>query len=129
MPIVTTGVRRVGFASRSGITARRPYGFLVGFGVGLGLVEAFGLADGEADGLADGLAASSGAASSDAWWSPSAEIHSTVPGTPSAPGVTTMPRRSSQPGAWPASRYCALYAPLELLLAFSMATIRAFGPS
>src|SRR4029077_14698722 len=106
MPIVTTGVRRVGFASRSGITARRPYGFLVGFGVGLGLAEAFGLAEGEAGGLgggaagaaegeadvvAVGLPASPGAASSDAWWSPSAEIHSTVPGTPSAPGVTTMP--------------------------------------
>src|SRR6478735_2614600 len=111
MPIVTTGVRRVGFASRSGITARRPYGFLVGFGVGF----AFVLADGATDGLGDGLAvASSGTASSDAWWSPSAEIHSTLPGAASVPGVTTMPRRSSQPGACPASRYCALYAPLEL---------------
>ena len=102
---------------------------MVGFGVGFGFGVAFGLADGAADGLADGLAASSGTASSDAWWSPSAEIHSTLPGAPSAPGVTTMPRRSSQPEASPASRYCALYAPLELLLAFSIATIRAFGPS
>jgi hypothetical protein len=86
-------------------------GFFVGLGVGLAVAVGAGV----------GVAAGPSAAVSTALWSPVLEIHQAVAGaSSSAPGSTTMSRRSRQPWSPSASWYCAMYFPLAL----SKATLR-----
>ena len=90
---VTTGVRRVGLASRSGITGPLRSGLLGGLRAGLALAAPAGRA-----GRRPGWPSSSGPATATriAWLTPSWDSQTRVAGWPSAPGTTYIPRRSVQ---------------------------------
>ena len=112
-PSVTTGVRRVGFASRSGITARRS-GRAVGRpGAGL---RRRPTATGPGS-----LVSGARTARRIAW----DVIQTIVSGASAMPGSTYQPRASAQSVAPPASRYCSMYSPLAL----KKATTRWFAGS
>ena len=76
-PSVTTGVRRVGLASRSGIMRRRSgQGFLVGFGV-----ASADAGRRPATGWGSTAGPTSGTATRMAWWTPSRDIQTSVEGS------------------------------------------------